>query len=528
MPVRRLVVLVALAVLVPGCVLGPADPAPDETVGRAALLPPEWSLKALPFGEGHDHADVTHHAGLSTPNFHVLGWDPLVTDELGASAGAYFCGETATTAEGRRLAVVNSFNTQVAFVLVDVTDPAKPQKLGEYILDKVHVYDTGLTPDGRFVVLAARPEQSRLAQPPKPGAAAPAAGDAAGLDADAALPDAWTPEVPTVTVQPRWRDACTGEVRNAGPERNLPLFPGTALISVEDPQNPTFADFKPAPVRGPHSVSTSRVGETTWVVSAQTNPHHHAAYFSFYHVGGGPRGGSLEPVTVWQALPTARTATLTNGHVDGVVHEHPVSGRTLAHLANWDGGYVILDLTDPKRPEPIATWGQDEGSIHEALPLDGLWDGRHYTLVGQEVGEPADLPSGWVYLMDTTDAASPVEVGRWTLPHKPDWDGGLQFSTHYVTVVGRTLFVSAYHGGVWAIDLSSPEKMAAPQAVGVFLPDRVSPKPPARPGDSPSTLDVLAQPDGNLVVYDAPSGVYVVHFDASDPAPPAPRWATGE
>jgi hypothetical protein len=138
-------------------------------------------------------------------------------------------------------------------------------------------------------------------------------------------------------------------------------------------------------------------------------------------------------------------------------------------------------------------------------------------------GRPVNRPTGWVIVLDTTDPAQPQEAGRWTLPVDVVWEGRLMFSTHYLTVVDRTMFVSMYHGGLWAADLTT---LPEPLTVGVLIPANVPPipVPGARAGWAPETLDVLAQPDGSLAVFDASSGVYTVRFDASRPAPPPPPW----
>lgn len=514
----RFPILLVASLVAAGCLQTPGadvDPAPAL---NAAGLPADWAARAIPSGEGHDHFDPAQHANLSTPNFKLLGWDPLVTDALGTSAGAYYCGEVAQTAEGRRLAVVNSFASDVAFVIADVTDPMKPVKVGEYVLPNVQVYDVAMTPDGAHVIVGADPQL----KPPSTGPGA-------------TLPDG----LPGILVQPKFRDACTGETRDAGPEQVLPLAPATLLVGVHDPANPTLEDAHPAPVLGPHSVSTGLAGDVTWVISSITNLVHQASYYQFFQILDTPAGHKLAFQSVYQAPSGANgKVPVINGHVDAAIHKHPVTDKTLAYLADWDAGLIILDLDIPRAPRMISQWsefkgglgyiaGEESGNLHEALPLDTLWDGKHYTLVGQEiVGKPETHPTGWVYVLDTTDPANPVEAGRWTLPVDVEWSTDLQFSTHYVEVVDRTAFVTLYHGGVWAFDLSTPEKIASPPTIGAFVPDRVSPAPPAVENDYgvPEVLDVLAYPDGTLVVYDAASGVYVLRFDASDPAPAPPAW----
>lgn len=511
--------LLAAAVLASGCV-APGTEAPADPAGASAI-PVDWAVRALPGGEGHDHFDLAQHQGLSTANFEVVGWDPLVTDALGASAGSYYCGEVAETADGRRLAVVNSFASDVAFVVADVTDPAMPVKVGEYVLPNVQVYDVAMTPEGQHVVVGADPQLGM-----------PSTGPAARL---VDLPTG----APGLVVQPLWRDACTGETRTAGPEQVLPLAPATLLIGIHDPASPTFEDAHPAPFLGPHSVSTGQIDGKPWIISAITNLVHQGSYYQFFDVLDTPAGHKLSLQSVFQAPSSGGTTVpVINGHVDAAIHKHPATGKPVAYLADWDAGLVILDMSNPRAPMMLSQWsefkgglgylaGEETGNLHEALPLDELWDGKHYTIVGQEiVGKPADHPTGWVYVLDTTDPASPVEAGRWTLPVDVEWDVGLQFSTHYVEVVGRTLFVTLYHGGVWAVDLSTPEAIAKPPTIGAFLPDRVSPSPPAGENDYgiPEVLDVLAYSNGDLVVYDAASGLYVVRFDGGNPAPAPEPW----
>jgi hypothetical protein len=479
-----------------------------------------WAAKAIPpNGTNHDHRNWMDHVGLSTPNFHELGYEPLATSAYGnKTAGGYFCGGTATTKDGRKLDVISSYDTNVAFVLVDVTNPNHPVKVGEYQIDGTTHYDVDITPDGRHVLIGSDPQPPRLPRPV------------------AGFVDSMPAGVQTIRIG--FTDACTG-LTTMGPEEQIPLAPGTIMVNVADPKNPQFEDFVPAPVIGPHSVSTAEINNVTYATASTTNLLHPGSYFQFFQIVDLPTGMSkLVQLSVVDAGQYGVPATV-NGHIDAELELHPVTHKMVAYLSDWDGGLIVLDMSNPAAPTLLSTWadtGPDAGAVHSTRAIEGTWDGRHYVFVGQEfTHHPSNRPSGWVYVLDDTDPAHLKEVGRWTLPvdTQQSWGGVELFSTHYFRIMNRTLFVAMYHGGLWAVDVSTPEKLAAPPSIGVFVPDKAPPNPNRKPTGvydyAPFVLDVFPQENGYLGVFDGLSGFYSLHFDAAHPMPsPTPWPASGK
>jgi hypothetical protein len=529
-------VVLLLAIVSAGCLSG--NERDDDEGPTTPVVPEGWAARALPHAGDHDHDDRAAHRELSTPNFRVLGWDPLITDHHGTTSGDHLCGAVATEGD-RRLAVVHSFGTDVAFVLADVTDPVAPVKLGEFVLKRAHTYDVAITPDGRYVALATNPRTGGSDEGP--------------VDLHTLLRGEAAHAPPALgAVPPRleWRDACTGAVTVIHEE--LPLASGVVLVDITDPMAPAFADFEPTPYLGPHSIHAARTGDgTLWILASITNLVHQASYFQFFTIQELPAlGAQLAAAGTVEAqyVGADTTTPLTNGHVDGFIQTHPATGEDIAYLANWNGGLIVARIEAPGVVTTIGAWNDYTfnpadpapsgmtGQIHSTLPLPTLWNGRHYTVVGQEVvSRPAGRPTGQMILMDTTDPTDPVPVARWTLPHDPgQWSGperpgeALLFSTHYPAVINETLFVSMYHGGVWAVDLGSGHWPELP-TIGVFVPDGESPLPPD--GDlrllahwAPLVLDVVATPEGRLVVWDSLSGVYVVEFDPAMEIPAPEPW----
>ena len=526
--------LLASLLLVAG-IAGCLDGSSDERAGGAAGLrgagkvsgsapvPAEWAELAA--GEQHNHADIKLHQNLSTPNFETLGYNPLVTDYYGRSSGGYFCGAAQEKA-GRRIAIVHSFVSDVALLINDVTDVTNPQKVGELVMANTQVYDVALSPDLKYALLATSPLDGG---PDKVGS------------------DATTRDV-------SFRDACSGETRPVqGPEQGLPYASGVVLVDITNPRNPVIADFRFLPAGGAHSVRAYEINNRNIVVTTALNPPvGYAAIFEIQNIAGGPRLQLLSTFVPYvNHAPRDPVPKATYIH-DAYVQKHPITGDTILYLAWGTYGLVLANLNDLAQPRQIAFWSdwskvtKNAGAhfIHEALPATEAWEGRHYTFIGEECGgRPAEAPTCLITTLDTTDPAKPTWVGSWTLPVDAAWTGTYQFSTHYIARVNRTLFVSTYHGGVWAVDVSTDEARRHMPSIGVFLPTRESPKPwpgmgqgttvlqvlfaDVRVNSKPFVLDLEALPDGTLVVFEGSTGLYTARFDEANPAPPPKPWPLG-
>ncbi len=520
---RILPLLVALCLL-PGCFGDdggePTDPAP--TTGPEPEVEPDWARRAVygpdfaQYAPGdpvaHDHSDRSLHLA-TTPNFRVLGFDPLVTERHGMSAGGYYCGELSSEGE-RVLAVVNSFTSQVAMVVIDVTDPNKPEMLGELVLKNAQIYDSAISADGRFAFLATSPLVI--------------------VHEDDEGPVLPVPTAATMTVQPVFRDRCGNEYQ--GPLDELPIASGIALIDIRDPTAPAVADFVSQPAIGPHSVSGAKIGNTQYAVASNTNLVYTASFFSVFTVDELPGGlAKLTPFVEYSAnydqqlQPSQTIPLLLNGHVDATLAQHP-DGLYL-WVANWDGGLHAVRIDGPGQATKVAEFGARDpargnmaGAIHSAYVV-GERNGSYYVVTGQEVGSSLESgeerrPTGQIVILDATLPAELKPVARWTLPVDVAWSGDLHMSTHYMTMVGDTLFIANYHNGVWAAD-ASPEQWPDLPSIGVFMPGQVG-EAGIRTDTSyaPYVLDVLAQQDGSLVVFDG-SGAYTVAFSGRHPDVPA-------
>lgn len=505
-----LVLLFAAAPLLAGCL---ADPLPTATSASAApeAVAPNWYEAPLARDAGHDHRALDQHHDMSTPNFRLLGHDPLATRDAGGRyVGSWGCGETGETAEGRRLAILDGFGRD-ATVIADVTDASAPFKVGEIVIDGVTAYDDALAPDGRWAIV--------------------------GLDTIARVP---TLEGALLAprLSARFVDACGGA-------REIPLpdiaaSTGVMLFDLADPSDPVFADWFPTPAFNLHSVSTALVDGRLYVAASTVDLVHAPSYFEFLEILDTPVGGKLVHLSTFAppAIAAAQGHVFVpsfNGHNDATIQKHPGDGHVYAYLAAWDGGMITLDITIPQAPVMVAQWAPptsglvssgltDAGcypwAIHTTFPLPELWDGKHYLIAGQECPFQSDAaPAGELFILDNTDPWNPTLVGRWNLPvDTSPWTVEYQASPHYVALEGKTLFVSMYHAGLWAIDLSGD--LAAPPAIGVYVPDLPSGVPNGG-SLAPLTEQVNVLSNGDIVLFENRSGVYVLRFDATDPAPPA-------
>jgi hypothetical protein len=490
---------------------------------------PIWHEQALPFGPSHDHTDPADHRNLTTPNFEVLGYDQLNSSHYGQPAGSYFCGDAKPVEDDRRLAVFES-RSQVGFTIADVTDPTDPENLGELVMQTTRIYDLAVVPDGDHVVLVtseAREDQLDLLP---------------GNEERRHTGLAWRSPCNEGPVHPVWN---AGEREEAEDPTPRPM--SILLVDITDPEQPEIVEQQPLAGSG-HSVYTRNIDGTDWAMVTTTRlpavgtpalQENSISAYQFYRITSVADREHADHASTWKRPPDDDGATIgPRGH-DGRMKIHPKTDELVAYLAGGER-FTTLDMSNPENPQELGRWEVEgpatpaqEGTLHSAYPLEELWNGTHYTVIGPEhAGHPEGAPTGVIWVMDTTDPTEPEPVAAWTLPTQVDWNGTFQFSNHYLTVVDETLFVSMYHGGVWAIDMSplaegppEGEGVLPLDSEGVFLPSQEGPAEPAEPSRwAPTFEEVLAQPDGTLVGSAGDQGLFTFAYDADEPMPAPDPW----
>lgn len=279
-----------------------------------------------------------------------------------------------------------------------------------------------------------------------------------------------------------------------------PVAPGIYLVDVRDKTSPRIAHYLPA--SGVHSVTIHRIGDSDYVFAATAGE-------NVFRINRGP------------APTLERVAELPIGH-DSVVVDDPLLGAPLLYAANGGAGFEIWNVADPAAPEKVGAWNiPDRGDryyIHTGAV--SAIEGRRIAVVTSE--DWGDYPSA-LWILDATDLGLVETLGNWSAPGEHAADG-LRYSMHNPRFMDSTLVLSYYHGGVWALDLSTPEKRASPEIVGQYMPSETNGWKPVKPktaavsdslcgvfnlADAPLAFDVEIG-DGVVYVADMPSGLYTI------------------
>jgi hypothetical protein len=457
-----------------------------------------WSSQALE--DGHDHTDRDAHANLTTENFETIGHDPLVTEAEGTSPGGSSCADVNDPDEGERIGAQKAADSR-GIVITDLSDPTDPKMIGELWLTFTLIYDVAVTPEGNVGLVTSYPQQG-----PAP-------------TADVAADE------PLGYFQPCGGDPI--EITQTDHQDPVPRPVSLLLVDLSDPSEPQIADQRPMAGLG-HSVFSEGVGERDWLVGVTESLVHGGRQYYFTQTAEGPQGPTIEPLSTYVAEPNPDHADYLGGHTDAWIQEHPQTGQLVGYLSA--GPQIeLVDLSNPRAPQQLSTWtdiGPDDPGVHNLHslePYEQLVNGTHYTIVGPELGSPADYaPTGVVWVLDTTDPEDPKPVAAWTLPDDVTWEGRLQFSPHYMDKHDDTLFISMYHGGVWAVDLSgvpegSPEDVQMLDSAGVYVPAKEAPLPDSSYSYSwiPNLEEVFVvdEDEPTLVTFDANTGVYSFTYD---------------
>lgn len=298
--------------------------------------------------------------------------------------------------------------------------------------------------------------------------------------------------------------------------------PGVAAVDVSDPVHPREVAFWDDPQGfGSHTISAGAIGGVEHVFSLAMGVNilrydgpQNGQEGGFTLVGKYLTADQLAALdAVGMALGDggpgpAQTYALRAlyGH-DMTFFQDPVTGKPLLFVAYAYEGFKAVDLTVPSAPLLLFRWQAPADTSHKhyvhSVEAARLASGQLLLVVGSETFEPQNQEiASPIWVLDGTAAAAgiplaaePVHVSTWRNPGGAA-AGSLGLSVHFFRLEAGLLFLSHYHGGIWAIDLRTPEAQARPAAFGYIMPV------PADPVAPPEECCIGFDLDGVPMVFD--------------------------
>jgi hypothetical protein len=368
-----------------------------------------------PIVAGHTHADATAHT-----HHHNLDRVALVNGhDGGAKPATEFYAETAVKGG---YAYLCRYGPEAGLVIFDVHDVEHPKTVGFLHIEAGFEPDIEVSDDGKWAF--------------------------------------WETQ----------RFPLSAETPTTDPGANA--MHGVHIIDVSDKAHPKWAGFSPTAPDGPHSITYANIGGRHILLQS---------VYAFAYAYANEDVPTTQRLVVSELdasgpAPTLKTlaeyrhpeaAGLGRMPHDVTVQKHPVTGRTLAYVAYWDLGMVILDLTDPARPTLVSTYADfgpaKYGAVHMVRSFAEPIAGKHVTVIEPEIGAEPD--SGYLTFVDTTDPTHPTYLSSWRIPGNIPSDGGT-LGPHYFDVSDGRIAMASYHAGFWIIDVHDAANLARPRSVG--------------------------------------------------------------
>jgi|FLYL01.1.fsa_nt_gi hypothetical protein len=281
---------------------------------------------------------------------------------------------------------------------------------------------------------------------------------------------------------------------------------GLAIYSLEDPWEPRRIGFLDTGGRGVHRivweggryayVSATPEGYTgrIWIIVDLDDPENPVEVGRWWWPGMWTAGGEQPEWPEGQQWD---------------VHHGLVSGDR-AYLGFWDGGMVILDISDLSRPRLVSHLNWEEGGhTHTALPLP---DRDLVVVTDEAVTEGCDGPPHMVRVVDVSDETAPFVRSICPVPEGDFCERGLRFGAHCLhenrpgSYRSDTLmFVTYFNAGLRVYDVTDPDR---PEEVAYYIPE-------CPPGQKACQInDLYVESDHTVYITDRVNGgVYILRPD---------------
>jgi hypothetical protein len=199
-------------------------------------------------------------------------------------------------------------------------------------------------------------------------------------------------------------------------------------------------------------------------------------------------------------------------------HHHSIIRGGRAYGGWWDAGLVILDVSDPSKPE-LVSWlefGADvSAATHTAFPVPG----RDLLVVTDECLKAGPGPAGiqkQIRVVDISHEASPKVISLFPVPEGDYIDRPGRSGPHNLHEMrpgsfqsSRTIHATYFNAGVRVYDITDA---SVPKEIAYFVP------PPAQGRAAIQLNDLTVSADGLIYVTDrAGGGLYIIEPEIEFP-----------
>lgn len=290
---------------------------------------------------------------------------------------------------------------------------------------------------------------------------------------------------------------------------------GMALYNVSDPSRPEQIGFYPTPGVGVHRMAwwegnlvyvsgtdDGYVGRFLQIVDI-SDPARPEEVGRWWFPGQNSVGGE---VPGWK--PADEPGPGDEGRQYALHHALPYGDR--AYLGYWDGGFVILDVSDPAAPGLVAhlELGPESRNTHTAQRLPG----RDIVVVTDEQLTRWIGVQRHVWVIDVSNEVDPQVLTRFPVPPGSRHHEEVRWGPHNLHEMRpgtftdpNLVFLTYFGGGLRVYDLRDAER---PREVAHFLP------PPPAGRSSIQLNDVTVSAEGLVYVTDRHGeGLFILELD---------------
>ena len=144
-----------------------------------------------------------------------------------------------------------------------------------------------------------------------------------------------------------------------------------------------------------------------------------------------------------------------------------------AYLGLWNGGMVVIDISDPTSPTTISRLGWDEGGhTHTCLPLP---DRNLVVVTDEAISDGCDGDRHMIRVVDVSDETAPVVRSICPVPRGDFCDRGLRFGSHCLHEnrpnsyqSQELVFATYFNAGLRVYDVADPDD---PVEVAHWIPE---------------------------------------------------------